>query len=183
VAVPGTNQILAADNDLESIKYGVFDAATLTPMVTDVAVSDPKTQESETDLISGPKGVFMTNCQFVPNNEHVLLRRYDPASRTFGPAHAIEGSDPIDNSAINPDAYEDASGSIHVVCCSNFDRGRLRYLRSGAPTAPGRFASWRSIRPSREASSPSARPRAPSRARRSPWRHRRAACCAARPSR
>jgi hypothetical protein len=140
VAVPGTNQILAADNDLESIKFGVFDGPGLTPIVTDIAVADPKTQESETDLVAGPSGVFLTNRQFVPNNEHVIIRRYDPAAHTFGPGHAIEGADPIDNSAINPDSYEDAGGRIHVVYRSNFDGGRLRYLRSdngGATFSPG----------------------------------------------
>jgi hypothetical protein len=140
VAVPGTNQILAADNDLDSVKYGVFDGVGLTPLLTDAPIGDPKGQESETDLIAGPSGVFLTDRQFVPLNEHVLLRKYDPATQRFGAARAIEGSDPIDNSAINPDSYEDAGGSIHVVYRSNFDGGRLRYLRSdngGATFSPG----------------------------------------------
>jgi hypothetical protein len=70
----------------------------------------------------------------------VILRRYDAAARTFGPGRAIEGSDPIDDSAVNPDSYEDAGGAIHVVYRSNFDGGRLRYLRSdngGASFSPG----------------------------------------------
>ena len=140
VAVPGTSQILAANNDLASIKYGVFDGPGLAPLVTDIAIADPKGDESETDLVAGSSGVFLTNRQFVALNEHVILRRYDPVTRTFGAGRAIEGSDPIDNSAINPDSYEDAGGAIHVVYRSNFDGGRLRYLRSdngGLGFSPG----------------------------------------------
>jgi hypothetical protein len=158
VAVPGTNQILAADNDLESIKYGVFGGAGLTPMVTDIAIADPKGDESETDLIAGSSGVFLTNRQFVPNNEHVLLRRYDPAMLKFGAARAVEGADPIDNSAINPDSYEDAGGRIHIVYRSNFDGGRLRYLRSdngGVTFSPGQnLAAKEDFRDPRVAADP-----------------------------
>ncbi|HEY1355647.1 MAG TPA: hypothetical protein VGF09_04965 [Solirubrobacterales bacterium] len=140
VRLQGTNKLVAASNDLEVVKYGVFkggaslNAAAINNVANwevDKTLSSPEPDNSDTSLDSGPNGVFLTYRNFVAGDTHIGLRHFDPATNTFGGATFIEGSSPIeDNSLGAPDSYQDPSGRIHVVWTSLFEGGRLRYAVS-----------------------------------------------------
>jgi hypothetical protein len=136
VRVPGANKLVAATNDLDVVKFGVFKGPTFTvPNVNNVGNWDidqtlpaAEGDNSETALNSGPNGVYLTYRYFVPNDNRVGLRRFDSATNTFGAATHIEGADPIDNNSLDyPDSYQDASGRIHVLWRTLHGGGRLRY--------------------------------------------------------
>jgi hypothetical protein len=97
----------------------------------DRLLSGPEGDNDETHLSSGPNGIFLTYKWFVPNDDRVGLRKFDPVSNTFGSPAYIEGADAIDNNSLDyPNHSQDASGRIHVVWRSLHDDGRLRYTRS-----------------------------------------------------
>jgi hypothetical protein len=134
--VPGTNKLVAVTNDLDVVKFGVFDGDPLTPAgindvgnwLIDRTLVAPEGDNSETAVNSGPRGVYMTYRYFVPNDNRVGLRRFDPATDSFGPPTHIEGPDPIDNHSLDyPDSFQDAKGRLHVVWRTLYDGGRLRY--------------------------------------------------------
>ena len=144
--VPGSPKLVAATNDLDVVKYGVFKGASLTvPGINnllnwdvDRTLSAPEGDNSDTDLSSGPNGVYLTYRYFVPNDNRVGLRRFDPATNTFGGATYVEGADAIDNNSLDyPDSFQDPSGRIHVVWRTLYDGQRLRYTVSD--TAAGGF--------------------------------------------
>jgi hypothetical protein len=140
--VPGTAKAVYAVNDLDTVKYAVFedgdggaiDAGDLnlagnwtTPNFLPGAEGD----NEDTHLSSGPSGTFLTYRYFVPNDNRVGLRKFDPVAETFGGAAHIEGPSVIDNnSADYPYHSQDASGRLHVVWRTLHDGGRLRYRRS-----------------------------------------------------
>jgi hypothetical protein len=85
----------------------------------------------ETHLSTGPNGIFLTYKWFVANDNRVGLRKFDPATNTFGAPLYVEGADPIDNNSLEyPNHSQDGSGRIHVVWRTLHDGGRLRYTRS-----------------------------------------------------
>ncbi|HYG96551.1 MAG TPA: hypothetical protein VD741_05525, partial [Solirubrobacterales bacterium] len=83
---------------------------------------------SDTALNSGPNGVFLSYLNFRANDSQVGLRRFDPATDTFGPPTYVEGPDRIDNFSLQePDSFQDSAGRIHLVWSALYDGGRLRY--------------------------------------------------------
>ena len=138
--LPGTNKLVAATNDLETIKYGVYNGASLSvPSInnaanwsTNLTLPSPEGDDSDTALNSGPNGVYLTYSNFVPNNSRVGLRHFDPATNTFGAPTYIEGSDPIDDPIDfgEPNSFQDPSGRIHVLWESQYEDNRLRYTVS-----------------------------------------------------
>jgi hypothetical protein len=146
--VPGTPKLVAAVNDLDEVKYGVYKGPSLTvPNInnllnweTDQTLPSPEPDNSDTALNSGPNGVFLTYRYFVAGDTHIGLRRFDPATNDFGGPTYLEGPDPIeDNSLEEPDSFQDPSGRIHVAWVSLFGGGRLRYTVSD--TGGGAFSS------------------------------------------
>jgi hypothetical protein len=140
--VPGTAKAIYAVNDLDTVKYAVFEdgnggAITAADLNTPGFWTTPnflpgaEGDNEDTHLSSGPSGTFLTYRYFVPNDNRVGLRKFDPVAETFGgPAH-IEGPSVIDNnSADYPYHSQDASGRLHVVWRTLHDGGRLRYRRS-----------------------------------------------------
>jgi hypothetical protein len=134
--VPGSNKLVAATNDLDVVKYGVFDGAPFTVAginnvanwLIDRTLPAAEGDNSDTALSSGPNGVYLTYRYFVPNDNRVGLRRFDPATDSFGPATHIEGPDAIDNNSLDyPDSFQDASGRLHVIWRTLHSGGRLRY--------------------------------------------------------
>lgn len=128
-----------AVSDLDTVKYAY--RADATPTATefnavvnwqiDRVLSGPEGDNDETHLSSGPNGIFLTYRWFVPNDNRVGLRKFDPVGNTFSSPAYIEGADPIDNNSLDyPNHSQDASGRIHVVWRSLHDDGRLRYTRS-----------------------------------------------------
>jgi hypothetical protein len=145
VAVPGTNKLVAATNDLDSVKYGVYKGpAPSIASINNVAnwevdktLSSPEPDNSDTALNAGPNGVFLTYRNFVAGDSHIGLRHFDPATNTFGGSTFIEGSDPIDDASLGePDSYQDPAGRIHVLWTTLYEGGRLRYAVSG-PSGTG----------------------------------------------
>ena len=139
--IPGTSKLVAATNDLDIVKYGVFDGSpfTITGVNDPVNWSVDRTlpaaegDNSDTALNSGPNGLYLTYRYFVPNDNRVGLRRFDPATDTFGAATYVEGPDGIDNDSLDyPDSFQDPTGRIHVVWRSLYDGQRLRYTVSDA---------------------------------------------------
>ena len=142
VRVPGSNKLVAATNDLDVVKYGVFDGAPFsvagingpTNWLADQTLSAPEGDNSDSDLNSGPNGVYLTYRYFVPNDSRVGLRRFDPVSNTFGAPVYVEGPDGIDGNSLDyPDSHQDPSGRLHVLWRSLYGGGRLRY-RVSDPT-------------------------------------------------
>jgi hypothetical protein len=134
--VPGSNKLVAATNDLDVVKYGVFDGApftvaginNVTNWLIDRTLPTAEGDNSETALNSGPNGVYLTYQYFVPNDSRVGVRRFDPATDSFGPATHIEGADAIDDNSLDyPDSFQDASGRLHVIWRTLHGGGRLRY--------------------------------------------------------
>jgi hypothetical protein len=140
--VPGMSKAVYAVNDLDTVKYAVFEdgnagaitAADLntagfwtTPNFLPAAEGD----NDETHLSSGSAGVFLTYRYFDPNDNRVGLRRLDPVAETFGGPVHVEGPSVIDNnSADYPHHSQDAAGRLHIVWRTLYDGGRLRYRRS-----------------------------------------------------
>jgi hypothetical protein len=137
-----------AVNDLDTVKFAYrVDSTPTAAELNNVAnwqinklLSGPEGDNEETHLSSGPSGILLTYRWFVPNDNRLGLRKFDPAANDFGGPVYIEGPDPIDNNSLDyPYHSQDGSGRIHVVWRSLFDDGRLRYTRSedgGATFAP-----------------------------------------------
>jgi hypothetical protein len=139
VRVGATSKLVAATNDLDIVKYGVYKGASLTAPNVNAVVNweinktlpAAEGDNGDTDLNSGPNGVYLTYRYFVPNDNRVGLRRFDPATNTFGAATYIEGSNAIDNNSLDyPDSFQDASGRIHAIWRTLYDGQRLRYTVS-----------------------------------------------------
>jgi hypothetical protein len=138
--IPGTTELVAATNDLDVVKYGVYDfgGPHTVPNVnntanwdTDLTLPAPEPDNSETALNTGPNGLFLTYRYFVASDTRVGLRRFDPATDTFSGASYVEGPNAIDdNSLDDPDSFQDPAGRIHVVWRSLHGGGRLRYTVS-----------------------------------------------------
>jgi hypothetical protein len=154
VRLQGTSKLVAASNDLEVVKYGVFKGATLNATSinnagnweVDQTLSSPEPDNSDTALDSGPNGVFLTYRNFVAGDSHVAVRHFDPATNTFGGSSFIEGSSRIEDSSIGGvDSNQDPSGRIHVVWTTLYEGGRLRYTVSDTAgsgfSAPGTLAA------------------------------------------
>ena len=128
-----------AVSDLDTVKYAFrADPAPTATVLNSVAnwqidrlLSSPEGDNDETHLSSGPNGIFLTYKWFVPNDNRLGLRKFDPATNTFGAPTYIEGADPIDNNSLEyPYHSQDGSGRIHAVWRTLYDDGRLRYSRS-----------------------------------------------------
>jgi hypothetical protein len=128
-----------AVSDLDTVKYAYRADGTPTAAEfnavgnwqTERLLPGPEGDNDETHLSSGPNGIFLTYKWFVPNDNRLGLRKFDPVSNTFSGPTYIEGADPIDNNSLDyPNHSQDASGRIHVVWRSLHDDGRLRYTRS-----------------------------------------------------
>jgi hypothetical protein len=148
VRVGATSKLVAATNDLDIVKYGVYTGGSLaalnindvTKWVKDQTLPAPEGDNSDTDLNSGPNGVYLTYRYFVPNDNRVGLRRFDPVTNTFGAPSYIEGANAIDNNSLDyPDTFQDASGRIHAVWRTLYDGQRLRYTVSD--TAGANFSA------------------------------------------
>ncbi len=136
VRVPGHSQLVAAASSLDAVSYSVFSGA-LTPANINNAANwsgaQPPTvpvNDDESSLGAGGAGVFLAFKRFIPNDNQVIVQRYDPATKAFGAPVAIEGPSSIDNhSADYTDMAVDNAGP-HVIWRTLFDGGRLRYRRS-----------------------------------------------------
>ena len=136
VRVPGHNQLVAAGSSLDAISYSVFSGA-LTPSSINTAANwsgaqppTPPVDDDQSSLGAGGAGVFLAFKRFIPNDNQVVVQRYDPATKAFGAPAAIEGPATIDNhSADYTDIAVDNAGP-HVIWRTLFDDGRLRYRRS-----------------------------------------------------
>jgi hypothetical protein len=142
ILVPGTKKALHVVNDLDAVKYAVFEDTDADPIsaaelntsgnwTTGLSLPAPEGDNDETHLSSGPSGAFLTYRYFVPNDNRIGLRRFNPLSETFGGPTYIEGPSTIDNnSADYPHHSQDAGGRLHAVWRSLYGGGRLRYTRS-----------------------------------------------------
>jgi hypothetical protein len=148
VRVQGTKKLVAATNDLDVVKYGVYVGDSLVAgdinsdigWVIDETLPSPEPDNSDTALNSGPNGVYLTYRYFVAGDTHIGLRRFDPGTNKFGGPTYLEGPDPIENNSVQePDSFQDPSGRIHVVWTSLFGGGRLRYTVSN--TSGGSFST------------------------------------------
>ncbi|MDQ5832551.1 MAG: hypothetical protein M3550_05765 [Actinomycetota bacterium] len=140
--VPDTKKAVYAVNSLDNIKYSVFRDPDADPIAgselntagnwfSGAALPADEGDNDETHLSSGPWGTYLSYGYFVPNNEHVGLRKFDPATETFSAPTYIEGASTIDdNGAYYPHHSQDASGRLHATWRSLYDDGRLRYTRS-----------------------------------------------------
>jgi hypothetical protein len=141
IRVPGTDKLVAATNNLDVVKYGVYRGPGLTAAainlntnwLIDGTLAAAEADNSDTALNAGPNGVYLSYRSFVPNDSRVGLRRFDPASDSFGAPTYVEGDDTIDDNSLDyPDSFQDPGGRIHVVWRSLYDDGRLRYRVSDA---------------------------------------------------
>lgn len=139
--VPGTPNVVHVVNDLDTFRFALFtdppptgatpaEFNTQTNWATNLVPTAAEPDNvSETMLNFGPSGAFLTYRLFVPNDNHLVLRRFDAATGNFtGPVN-VEGSSPIDDSVDYPDSFQDPAGRMHIVWRSLHDGGRLRYRR------------------------------------------------------
>lgn len=153
VRVPGSNKMVAATNDLETIKYGVYNGAPPNQVSVNNSANwlvnrtlvGAEPDNSDSALNSGPNGAFLSYLYFVANDSRIGLRRFDPGTNSFGPPTYVEGPDPIDNNSLQePDSFQDPAGRIHLVWSSLYDGGRLRYrvsdIAGGTFTAAANLA-------------------------------------------
>ncbi|HEX6023808.1 MAG TPA: thrombospondin type 3 repeat-containing protein, partial [Solirubrobacter sp.] len=135
VRLPGTNRLLVAANDLDTIRFAVHVGAGTVGSINDAATwltgrSLPAAEgDSEaTDLSTGPSGTYLTYETRVAGRTRVGLRRFDPATNAFGAPVYIEGDDPIDRQTLGlPASFHDPAGGLHVIWRVLFDGNRLRY--------------------------------------------------------
>lgn len=138
--VPGVAKAVYAVNDLDTVRYRVFnDTAPTTAAELNILgnwsatklLSAAEGNNDETHLGSGPNGVFLTYRYGQPTENRIGLRKFDATTDTFGAPSYIEGADAIENSGIGESNHsQDAGGRLHVVWRSLFDGNRLRYRRS-----------------------------------------------------
>ncbi len=113
------------DGRQPGIVYSVFNQPPDTSSTADLGdatkwttgISLPNTAKTidPPNLVTGPSGLFVVyQDQNVPVRETIGVAKFDPATRRFGPAvHVSPG--PGETNQTLEDAYEDASGRIHVV--------------------------------------------------------------------
>jgi hypothetical protein len=152
VRAPGTSKLVHAASDLSVVQYAVHTGPALTAASigtaaswsTGLGLSSPEGGSSETQLNSGPSGVSLTYRHFVPNDDRIVLRRFDANANAFGGPTEIQGSAAVDNSAEYPDSSQDAGGRVHVAWLSRDAGNQLRYTRSDTDganfTAPASIA-------------------------------------------
>ena len=133
--VAGTSKVLHATNNLDTVKYAVYDGSGSLNDPTNWAsgklLSGDEGDNSETHLSSAGSGSFLTYQWFVANDSRIGLRQFDPATDTFGAPTYIEGPNSIDDNGVDyPHHSQDAGGRLHAVWRSLHDGGRLRYTRS-----------------------------------------------------
>lgn len=152
VRLPGTKKLVAATNDLDVVKYGVYVGNSLVASDinasigwdVDKTLSSLEGGNRDTSLTAGPNGATLTylEANSIPNR--IGLRRFDAITNTFGAPVYIQGEDPIDKNSIGePDSFQDPSGRIHAVWISLYDGGRLRYRVSD--TAGNNFTAAANI--------------------------------------
>lgn len=136
--VPGTGRAVAVASDLGIIRFGYSSAALANPTraqlnnagnwTTGVQLSAAGIDAQEPSLASGPSGLFVGYLRLLP--DQFLVQKFDPATNTFGPAIAIQGSNPIDTSLGYPYLYQDPAGRLHGIWRALTDPRRLRYTVS-----------------------------------------------------
>jgi hypothetical protein len=130
-----------AVNDLDAVEYRVFNDPIAPVSATDLNsagnwsvakfLTAAEGNNDETHLSSGPTWAYLTYRYNQPTGNRLGLRRFDPATDTFGGATYIEGDDPIESSSLAESFHsQDASGRLHVVWRTLYDGNRLRYRRS-----------------------------------------------------
>ena len=136
----GENTLVATTNDLDTIKYAVYNGSPLTVSnvnnaanwASDLTLLSPESDNSDTALNSGPNGIFLSYLNYRPNDSQVALRRFDQGTGAFGLPVYVAGADPIDADIdfSEPDSFQDPAGRIHVVWDSQYEDNRLRYTVS-----------------------------------------------------
>jgi hypothetical protein len=138
--VPGTDKLVAAVNDLVTIRYAVYTGAGSVAALNDPgnwlvdrSLPAPEGDNDETVLSSGPSGVFLSYAAFAPTGIRAGLRRFDPVTNTFGVPQYLNGDDPFDRHTFGESTtFQDPSGRMHVAWRLIVDGDRLRY-RVGDP--------------------------------------------------
>jgi hypothetical protein len=128
-----------AVSDLDTVKFAYRADATPTAAELNLTanwqieklLSGAEGDNDETHLSTGTNGIFLTYKWFRALDSRVGLRKFDPATNTFGAPTYVEGADPIDNNSLDyPFHSQDASGRLHFVWRTLHDDNRLRYTRS-----------------------------------------------------
>ena len=154
VQIPGQSRLVYASSDLFGVRTATFngpDFAATSLMNPGNWSNDQQLPSAEsgirnTHLTSGSSGVWLTYEQKVPLDDHVRVRRFDPAKNAFGAPRSLESTSETGDAAID-DVFssQDASGRVHVVWRSNLTSDQLRYTRSDAAgtefAAPGTLAT------------------------------------------
>lgn len=136
--VPGTGRAVAVASDLGVIRFGYTNPAVPSPTraqlvnpgtwTTGVQLSASGITAQEPSLASGPSGLFVGYQRVLP--DQFLVQKFDPATNTFGPAVAIQGTNPIDSSVQYPYLFQDPAGRLHGIWRALTDPRRLRYTVS-----------------------------------------------------
>ena len=136
--VPGTGRAVAVASDLGIIRFGYTTSALANPTraqlnsaanwTTGVQLSAAGVDAQEPSLAGGPSGLFVGYERLLP--DQFLVQKFNPATNTFGPAIAIQGSNAIDSSIQYPYLYQDPAGRLHGIWRALTDPRRLRYTVS-----------------------------------------------------
>ena len=138
VQVPGQNQARVRDErplrhphrDVHRPRPRRDDAHGPGPWTVDRMLPDPEPGIREPRLTAGPGGVWLSYEQQKPLDDHVLVRRFDPAKNTFGSAKTIESDEEIDSGLDDASSGQDPAGRLHVVWRTDLQQKLLRYAVS-----------------------------------------------------
>ena len=140
VQVPGQAKLVYATSDLFGIRTAFYDGGDLTAAslldpgrwIVDQALPSAEPGIRDPRLTAGPSGVWLTYDQQLPLDDHVLVRRFDVAKRSFGTARSIESAAEIDSGLADASSGQDPAGRLHVVWRTDLQTKLLRYARSDA---------------------------------------------------
>ena len=133
--LPGTNKLIAAANDFQTIRYAVYTGAGAA-----ASINDPVNWLLDRPLVSPRPGHRGHGAQRRPQRRLPVLRLPPPGplpgrSSPVRPGHEhvrrpryLQGDDPIDRQTLGlPRSFQDPAGRIHLVWRVLFDDNRLRY--------------------------------------------------------
>ncbi len=143
VQVPGQTRLVYAVSDLFNIRFGVYRGPDLSATAlmyaghwaTDAGLPSAESGVRDTRLTSGPSGVWLTYSQKIPLDDHVRIRRFDPAKNTFETPRSLESSAETDAVVDDVSSGQDGAGQVHVVWRTDLEGNVLRYTRSDASGA------------------------------------------------
>lgn len=143
--VPGSDKLVAVTDDLAAIRYRVYRGPLAPEAISAEANWSPPLPvdavAKESGVSSGTSGLFLHYFTITGGGPRVVVRKFDPASDTFGPPSEAAGLRQADRNGLDqPDTTVDAEGRVHAVWRNLSRGGQLRWGVSVRTDGTGGFA-------------------------------------------